>query len=145
MKKRTLRTLQDDHGAWVNTMFPTQGFTAKLAHMKKEIVELEEAFMQYALAPRDENQQPPSLSPVFFELADCQLLLIDMARFVGLSAEAHIENCYTKLEICKRRQWGPPNPDGSIEHIREEPIGPQLDRTPSPIFDGTLGRTVIEL
>ena len=51
------------------------------------------------------------------ELADCALLLFDLASHAGVDLLDAIEK---KFKINKARKWGPIQPDGSIEHIKEE-------------------------
>jgi NTP pyrophosphatase (non-canonical NTP hydrolase) len=52
------------------------------------------------------------------EFADCFMLLLELAKNSGLSAEKLIDLTYKKLEKNKNRKWGEINPDGSIEHIK---------------------------
>lgn len=108
MKTRNLRALQDAQWPWSKATFPNQTVASNIAHLRKELGELEEA----ASIGINGNAE--------IELADCQLLLINIMSLLRVSAEAHIENCYTKLAINKQRKWGAPAPEGHIEHIRDD-------------------------
>lgn len=50
------------------------------------------------------------------ELADCAMLLFDMADISGIDIGAAM---LEKLEINKKRKWGKPDEHGCIEHIEE--------------------------
>jgi len=48
------------------------------------------------------------------ELADCTVLLFDMAEISGIDiGEAMLE----KLEVNKKRKWGKPDANGCVEHV----------------------------
>jgi NTP pyrophosphatase (non-canonical NTP hydrolase) len=152
MKKRTLQTLQDDRRAWADATYPRgstqsisdQSLKGILEHLKKEVDELVDA-----MSLPNPPEQP------HMELADIQLLVLAAATKMQLSATAHIENCYTKLEIVKHREWAPPNADGFIEHIRSADcqsvsqdailLAERNGLKATIVFDGTLGRTVREV
>jgi NTP pyrophosphatase (non-canonical NTP hydrolase) len=73
-----------------------------VAHLKKEVDELAE------------SHDPE-------EAADCLILLLHHAHKCGydLMIEA-----FKKFEINRQRRWGRPDEDGVVEHIREDPVGP---------------------
>ena len=50
------------------------------------------------------------------ELADCMMLLFDLAGYAGIDL---LTETAKKLEINKKRKWGPIQEDGSILHIEE--------------------------
>ena len=83
-------------------------FPGMLAHLKKEVAELD------AKVPKDGSNLLVDL--VVEELADCAMLLLDMANQLNVDLLSEVKK---KLEINKARKWGKPNPDGSVEHIRE--------------------------
>ena len=95
--------LAADHAEWSQSQFGSdleRDWTGPLAHMRKEIAEVEEQ-------PFDRD-----------EWADMLLLLLDASRRSGLNATGLILAAEYKLSINKNRIWGDPNPDGSVEHIR---------------------------
>lgn len=95
-----LQRLQDSIEAWSD---PTFGFNrppaSSLHHLLEEVGEV-------ISAPDDR-----------MEWADCMMLFLDSARRAGLTASDLISVTYEKLEINKRRKWGPPNADGFQKHI----------------------------
>ena len=50
------------------------------------------------------------------ELADCAMLLFDLASHAGVDLLEEVEK---KFVINQIRKWGPLEPDGSILHIKE--------------------------
>jgi len=109
-----LQTLQAEIGGWSDETFG-DGSRLKpcLAHFKKEVYEL---------------YNDPSTE----EFADCLMLLLDGARMYGLSTEELLEYTELKLERNRKREWGSPDRNGAIEHVRDgKPIvylaGPMLD------------------
>src|SRR5262245_31246692 len=112
--KRTLTALQAAARAFAEEAFPNQAVSGKINHLQREVIELMDAHLGFVQAGQyhlGNSRDDCRLSEVVMELADCQLLLIQIASFVGVSAEALIESCYTKLEINRQRVWGPPNAD----------------------------------
>ena len=53
------------------------------------------------------------------EYADCLILLLDAYCMAGGSADELIDTAFKKLEINKRRDWGTPDENGVVEHIRD--------------------------
>jgi hypothetical protein len=108
-RKRTLRTLQDDHRAWTDIQFPNQTIRGLVKHLKREVDELHDAMLS------DDPPEAPHM-----ECADIQLLLVGILTKLKVSAESHIENCDTKLEICKKRIWpAEADADGVFHHTAE--------------------------
>jgi hypothetical protein len=54
------------------------------------------------------------------EIADCLFLTLDAARRSGLTPAKLLTVAFQKLEKNKQREWGPFNPNGPTEHIREK-------------------------
>lgn len=94
-----LQRLQDEHAAWRAATFPGQTAKGMIAHLKREVRELRRK-------PSDH-----------MEMADCLLLILGIAHSQKVSAQALIECAFTKLEICKRRQWAPADKDGVFHHL----------------------------
>lgn len=96
-----IQQLQNEIANWSDATFGSNRPAATpLNHLAKEMLELIEA-------PEDR-----------MEYADCLLLLLDAYRMAGGSADDLIEACYQKLEINKEREWGKPDENGVVEHIR---------------------------
>jgi hypothetical protein len=98
-----LRQFWNEHAEWSQKTFgldSVRGPQGPLNHLAKEVKE--------ALAkPND-----PS------EYADLLLLMFDAARRSGLTFDGLIGAAWGKLDVNKKRQWGKPNDDGSVEHVR---------------------------
>ena len=73
--------------------------TAKLNHLRREVQEL--------------TAKPHDVS----EMADILILLLYIAQRAGTSGEGLLAAAEAKLEILKRRQWGPPDAEGCCPHI----------------------------
>lgn len=94
--------------AWQKETFPNATALSKIAHLKKELPELEEAIKNDWLQ-----------TSTFMEFADCFFLLFGAAAACGHSYEDIISAIDQKFEINKARQWGKPDADGVVEHIRD--------------------------
>jgi hypothetical protein len=95
--------LAADHAEWSQATFGNDSerdHKGPLAHLRKEIAEIE-------AAPHDGS-----------EWADGFLLLLDASRRAGFPASVLVQEATAKLKINKGREWGKPNEDGSVEHIR---------------------------
>lgn len=74
--------------------------------------------------------KPPSRDPV--EYADLQFLTFDAARRAGLTYEALLSNCWSKLAINKAREWQAPTSDEPVEHVRAtSPVAEPAPQTAS--------------
>lgn len=91
--------LQRDVGEWAEETFAMQTSASIVAHLAREVAEL--------------AANPLSAE----EAADCCLLLMDLAHRCGYSLH---EAAQAKLAECKRRQWGKPDAEGVVEHLREQ-------------------------
>lgn len=99
-----LQTLIREQAKWSQATFGSdldRGPIGALKHLAKEVNETLEK-------PRDRT-----------EYADCFLLVIDAARRAGITFGDLVEASADKLEVCKQRQWGTPNGDEPVEHVRE--------------------------
>jgi Protein of unknown function (DUF550) len=102
MKIKDIQTLQYEQGRWAQGNFPTQTVVSKIKHLRREVDEL-------LANPHDRS-----------EMADCFLLLLDIASRQNMTVAQLVEIAAQKLEINRRRQWGRPDAEGVCEHIREE-------------------------
>lgn len=99
-----LLDLTEEASQWSDRTFGEsygRGPEACIAHLKKEILELEKE-------PLDR-----------LEYADCMLLLIDAYRRAGGNIDDLLLATREKLEICKKRKWGKPDSKGVVQHIKE--------------------------
>lgn len=104
-----LQKLMDDISEWSDATFGEgQRNPAIVYHLKKEVDELIDVFENYS---RNEHRR------LWFEYADCIMLLLDSASHAGFSAEDLLSAVKEKLEINKNRKWGKPDTNGVIEHI----------------------------
>ena len=53
------------------------------------------------------------------EYSDCLTLLLHAAMRAGISVDAIIDVSWDKLDINRNREWGEPDADGVIEHVRK--------------------------
>jgi NTP pyrophosphatase (non-canonical NTP hydrolase) len=92
-------------------------------HLKKEVDELLEKLMIYN---QGEYKSPIHLTikrkEIYFEFADCFMLILDAASHFGLTADELMDFTSRKLEINKNRKWGEPDENGVVRHIKEEQI-----------------------
>lgn len=93
-----LDDLIDDIQDWQLKTFPQSTLESKFAHLEREIAEL--------------GKDLTSAS----EIADCLFLLIGLARTQGYDIQRILSD---KFKINKSRQWGSPDADGVVEHIRD--------------------------
>jgi NTP pyrophosphatase (non-canonical NTP hydrolase) len=49
------------------------------------------------------------------EMADCFILLLTLAEMAGVDLMAEAQR---KMEINRKRKWGPPDADGVCFHVR---------------------------
>lgn len=95
-------SLQDRIFTWgMETFGPGQRREGVFAHLVREIEELGESL--------------PLIDPD--ELADCTILLFELAGFAEVDLLEEVEK---KFQINRSRDWGPIQPDGSILHIRKD-------------------------
>ena len=98
--KTEIQEFQEEQGKWADKAFGGQLIKGKIAHLIKEANEI-------ADNPTD-----------IMEYADCFMLLLDSARLADITADEVLAAAWEKLAINKTREWGKPNKDGSVEHVR---------------------------
>ena len=103
-----VQQLMDDVREWGDATFgDRQQADGIVAHLKKEVAELHEDI----LSGNTEHAKT--------EFADCFMLFLEAASHSGLSVNDLVTLTYEKLEINKKRKWGKPDKDGSIQHIED--------------------------
>lgn len=96
-----METLMKDTSAWAESTFPGQSTAAKAEHLVREAQEL-------LKTPWDSE-----------EMADVLLLLLHIANRAGVNL---LEAARRKLEVNKKRKWGPPDDSGVYHHVKAEQI-----------------------
>ena len=109
-----LQNLMNEIQQWSDDTFDNGEFNKKRSisishHLLKESKELTEA-----LTETFENKEH-----VKEEIIDCLTLILDTSAHYGIDASELIDGCYEKLEINKNREWGKPDENGVVEHIRK--------------------------
>lgn len=89
---------QEEVSTWAAETFPHQTPQSKIAHLRKEIEELAEA-------PDDGE-----------EMADCFILLLNLAEMAGVNLMAEAQR---KMGINRNRKWDEPDADGVCHHVAE--------------------------
>jgi len=96
-----IQKLQNEIAEWSDATFGEgRQATRPLRHLAKEV--------QEAIAHPEDHE----------EYADCLILLLDAYRMTGGGADQLLETAFEKLEINKKREWGTPDENGVVEHIR---------------------------
>lgn len=110
-----LQLLQDNIAKWSDTTFGNGNRGLGMCeHLSKEVKELKEAIKVYDsginLFGKEELEK---------EVADCFILLLDIARTYDMSVGDIFYATTNKLITNLSRKWGSTNPDGSVEHIKD--------------------------
>ena len=114
-----LQKLMDEIAGWSDATFgQKQRISGMAAHLAKEVKELIESIYRLEKAPPEKSM---GLVMEFREeIADCLMLLLDIASHASISSNTLIAEVWMKLERNKKRKWGEPDIDGAIEHIKEQ-------------------------
>lgn len=123
-----LQRLMDDVSEWSDKTFGVnQRNPGILNHLSEEVNELIGAFNKCQIAKFDHevdlDEYEDKIKAVKNELADCFMLLIDSATHMNYTAEDLIFFTRRKLEINKNREWGKPDKDGVVRHIKDKNDG----------------------
>lgn len=117
-----MNAFQREVAIWGARTFPAATLGAALAHLRRELSEIE-------ADPAD---------PV--EWADAIILLLHASlRFGGMEWERIVAAAREKFVINQQRQWGEPDAEGVVEHVRES--GTVLHIGPGPIWSVGIGGT----
>lgn len=85
---------------WQHKVFTKANTQSKLAHLQQEVIEL--------------VKEPYSDE----EYADCFLLLIGAWESRGKNYEELLQCIRQKFEVNKKRNWGEPDSEGVVNHIK---------------------------
>lgn len=92
---------------WQDKTFPGATTLSKLAHLKEELVELQEAL-----------QGKGNTGSIGSEFADCFLLLYGTTAKHGYTYEQICNEIEYKFIINKDRTWGKPDARGVVNHVK---------------------------
>lgn len=98
-----MEKLQLEIGDWQEQTFPDSTISSVLSHLAKEIIELSDAVKE------------GNTEKIKEELADCQHLIFGAGNKVGVNV---YESTIEKFGINKKREWGKPDKNGVVEHLR---------------------------
>ena len=118
--REDVQKLMDEIMEWSDATFGEgQRNPAILHHLSKEVAELIEALKKFQQEDSISNivKSEQNLKQLFFEYADCFMLLLDSASHMGLTFDILYEYTKRKLEINRNRKWGKPDENGVVEHI----------------------------
>ena len=120
----TVQQLQNDIKKWSDEAFGKHRTGKPIAyHLKKEIDELITALDDFHQGVYAENITVGALQVVNkrhrikMEAADCFTLLLDILSHEGFNIDELVDSSFEKLEINKKRKWGPPDENGAHQHI----------------------------
>lgn len=108
-----LQDLMDELSKWQNETFPVSNPISKLHHLAKEVDELIKE-LHWSKQVEEVN-----IKDIELEYADCFLLLFGSAAKYGLKADDIFRIVREKLEINRKRNWGTPDANGVVTHIKE--------------------------
>ncbi|MDR1720774.1 MAG: DUF550 domain-containing protein [Dysgonamonadaceae bacterium] len=100
--EQTVKRIND----WAETVFIKQTVQGKAAHLCEEAAELEAALIS-----------DPHSDAAKEELADCLILLYNMAFRMGMSVSDVIEAINRKMDKNEKRKWAELNEKGYSSHI----------------------------
>jgi NTP pyrophosphatase (non-canonical NTP hydrolase) len=101
--------VQDRIGKWAEKTFIYSTPKTIIAHLKREIKELDDAVNLLSINERRDY----ILRPIAMEIADCVMLLIHLAFKLGIHL---LNSVFVKFEIVKKREWLPPDAEGVQVH-----------------------------
>jgi len=123
---KEVQDIQDAIQAWSDETFGKERTGKPIAyHLKKEVDEVIESIDNFHKdRPYGKDKESLALlrkrrERVLFEIADCMMLLLDVAAHEQYTFKLIMMAVEDKLEINKRRKWGEPDENGVVEHIPE--------------------------
>ena len=120
---KDLQKLINEIAKWSDATFGEgQRSLAISHHLKKEVDELIESIQTFQNGNTIKNRNSDEeMAKVFYEFADCFMLILDAVHHFGMSATLLCHYTEKKLEINKKRKWGKPDNNGVVEHIKKLP------------------------
>jgi len=107
MNDQEVQKLMDELREWGDATFgDKQNPSGIAAHLVREAKELHDAILR-----SDSGND-------WMELADCFILLLEVASHLGVDVFTLVCLARRKFEVNKRRKWGEPEADGSVQHIQ---------------------------
>ena len=105
--------------AWAEAQFPrpNRDINPVLAHLRREWNEFHAAVSEWSLSRLRGENDPAVREHMFQEAADIRILL---THFVGRLGGNLASETIRKFRDNQTREWGEPDEDGVVEHIREE-------------------------
>lgn len=125
--------LQAQVGEWGARTFPQSTPKSILAHLRREVEELNEVFTN----PPSFTSRNANIAALGEEAADCYLLLLHLAHRVGFDLQ---ERAAWKFGVNQGRTWGPVDGDGVSEHLDEA----SRMTTPPPFTPDPIDEAVAE-
>lgn len=101
------KELFEEITTWQDKTFPESTELSRVRHLLKEVQELE---CELELFDRKQEK--------ILEYADCFFLLFGAAKKMGMTYDDICAAIEVKFNINKKRQWGKPDKDGVVEHIK---------------------------
>ncbi len=108
----SLEELFKEHQAFAKSKFPESTWDSSLKGLMREIMEVQEAKLDYYVIDGSENTNKLGL-----EYADCFAYLIDSMARAGFEIGELNHFFKQKLDINKERDWKK-NKDGSYSHVK---------------------------
>lgn len=102
-----MNLLQADVLSWAQQTFPRSTVDATCKHLAKEAAEIAAAYLA------DEGRER-----LAEECGDVLLILLHVSARMGIDWYDLLDAATAKLEVNKVRQWGQPDADGVVEHVR---------------------------
>ena len=118
-----LGALLDEVQVWQAQTFPGATIKGAVRHLEKEcreVIDLAER-AEAERAERGANMRAEVLAELRVEVADLFFLVAQVAACTGMGSSALTATVRAKLGENRRRRWMPPDADGVVEHVREEP------------------------
>lgn len=105
---------------WSDGNFPQATLHSIAEHLRREAEEFQKETVTTHHSGEQRIEADSAYAPADLELADIFLLAIHAARRRRISL---LRVAQHKLAINQKRQWGTPDADGVVEHIREDGNG----------------------
>ena len=116
-----LQILQGEIMNWSDSTFGDHRTGKPIAHhLKKEVDEVIDAIDVLRFSKGRGEGVDKARTRVQFELADCLILLLDVATHEKITVSELIDASEEKMEINKKRKWGEPDENGVVEHINNK-------------------------